>query len=60
MGQKQQMRERIIDYRDKSENNIGYSILSAIFSTIIMLTLYLMYILPKERTILNFALLFYI
>lgn len=49
-----------IEYREKNKPKptIGYLILSAVFSTIIFVAVYFLYILPRERDFANFALLF--
>jgi hypothetical protein len=51
-------RERVIEYRKEPKPSFGYAILNAMFSTIIFVIVYFLYILPLERSITSFALLF--
>jgi Na+/H+-translocating membrane pyrophosphatase len=58
MNKIQQQQIEIVKYRKEPKPTLGYIILNALFSTIIFVFVYFAYILPRERDILTFALLF--
>jgi len=50
-------REKVIEYKTEHRPMIGYQILSAIFSTLLFVFVYFLYILPRERDFASFCLL---
>lgn len=55
---KQREEIEVIKYRKEPKPTFGYTVLTAMFSTLIFVFVYFMYILPRDRDILSFALLF--
>jgi uncharacterized membrane protein YeaQ/YmgE (transglycosylase-associated protein family) len=59
MAKKIQRQEvEVIKYRKEPTPTLGYTLLNAMFSTLIFVFVYFLYILPRERDILSFVLLF--
>jgi hypothetical protein len=58
-GQRLQREEvEVIKYKKEPRPTLGYVVLDAMFSTLIFVFVYFLYILPRDRDILSFALLF--